>query len=67
MKGSLKKIKIEEISKIVDKDTSRQIKKNKLPVFKLDKVELRKKEISDPLLRLEITLRKCERVGVFRK
>ncbi|TRZ80563.1 hypothetical protein D4R86_04110 [bacterium] len=68
MKSNLKEIKIEEAKNIIiDKDILKQVREDREPIFKVDRVGLQQNETSDSLVELEIALRKCERVGVFKK
>jgi len=67
MKNKIEEIKIEEAFNIVhDKVVFNRAKKDKITIFKIEKPKLNKEDLRDSLLDLEITLRKCKRVGVFR-
>ncbi len=51
---------------IKDKETTRKLKYTKEPVFKINHSNMEIK-IPDQLVDIEISLRKCKRVGVFRR
>jgi len=65
MKEKLKRITIKEAQDIKDKDVLKHIEAEK-PTLIIPEAKPIKEEI-DPLLDLEITLRKCERLGLFEK
>jgi len=67
MKNVIKEIKIEKSFNIIqDKVVFERAKKDKAIIFKVEKPKLSQEDLKDSLLDLEITLRKCERVGVFK-
>ncbi len=68
MNNNLKKVEFSEVSSLIkDRDVLQRIKQENRPVFIIDEKQSSKAIINDPILDLEITLRKCERVGVFKK
>lgn len=68
MTDKLKKVKIEEVDIFVsDKDIVKQVKKEKPQIFRVANESMRQNITVDPLVNLEITLRKGERIGFFKK
>lgn len=68
MKEKLRKVTIREFKNIVfDKKFLKQIKKNKEPILRVVKPEPQKKKPTDPLIELEVALRRCIRVGFFKR
>lgn len=68
MINKLQKVKIEEVDVFIpDKDTLKRVKKEKPPIFRVTDKNIRQGMATDPLVDLEITLRKGERIGFFKK
>ena len=73
MKSVLKKISPTEFNALnLDKCTLKEVTARRERVYMLisnEKVENKNKQthIENPLIKLEISLRKCERLGVFKK
>ena len=65
MKGKLKKLTIDEARNVIFNEDVAHIKKTDEPFFEISDKALARK--TDELIELEIALRKCERVGVFKK
>ncbi len=65
-KNKLRSMTIEEVKDLVpDKEIVELVEKGKEHVFKItDEPTLLDNQI-DPLVRIEVSLRRCERVGVF--
>lgn len=65
--NQLKQIEFQEIEGIiVDKEIPKEIKENKEPVFKINSSSNAEIETPDQLINIEIALRRCRRVGVFK-
>ncbi|NQU82373.1 MAG: hypothetical protein HQ539_00255 [Parcubacteria group bacterium] len=68
MMNKFQEVKIEEVDVLIpDKDTIEKIKKEKPPIFRMVDDFVQKDMTTDPLVDLEITLRKGERIGFFKK
>ena len=66
MTKKLKKISYSEVEKVVyDKDAAMELKENNESIYKADYKNSCVGKVDDDLVKIEVAMRKCRRVGVF--